>query len=161
VGSAGRGGIFNNRFTANLTQNLTVKTIRKSVKIWQNYGHESVASPCRLQSNERSKLLVYRHTVRNLKSTTHKMLYISQLKARSQHVNRTELNSTRRIFQFANRRVGTHALRTSRALTVPLSLQPISTNSGGFRREPSRLGLPTPPWPTDRLRHSTPDKWQL
>jgi len=88
--------------------------------------------------------------VRNLKSTTHKMLYISQLKARSQHVNRTELNSTRRIFQFANRRVGTHALRTSRALTVPLSLQPISTNSGGFRREPSRLGLPTPPWLTDR-----------
>jgi len=29
--------------TANLLQNLPVKTIFKSVKIRQNYGHESVA----------------------------------------------------------------------------------------------------------------------
>ena len=30
--------------TANLPRNLPVKQILKSVKIWQNYGHESVAS---------------------------------------------------------------------------------------------------------------------
>ena len=29
--------------TANIPRNLSVKTIFKSVKIWQNYGDESVA----------------------------------------------------------------------------------------------------------------------
>ena len=37
------GGIFNIHLTANLPRNLPVKKILKSVKIWQNYGHESVA----------------------------------------------------------------------------------------------------------------------
>jgi len=36
-------GIFNIRLTANLPRNLQVKKFLKSVKIWQNYGHESVA----------------------------------------------------------------------------------------------------------------------
>jgi len=31
------GGGFNNRFTANLLQNLPVKKFNKLVKIWQNY----------------------------------------------------------------------------------------------------------------------------
>jgi len=37
------GGIFNVHLTVNLPRNLSVKTFLKSVKIWQNYGHESVA----------------------------------------------------------------------------------------------------------------------
>jgi len=37
------GGIFDSHLTANLLRNLPVKTICKSVKIWQNYDHESVA----------------------------------------------------------------------------------------------------------------------
>jgi len=37
------GGIFNIHLTANLLRNLPVKKILKSVKNWQNYGHESVA----------------------------------------------------------------------------------------------------------------------
>jgi len=36
------GGIFNIRLTANLLRNFPVIFL-KSVKIWQNYGHESVA----------------------------------------------------------------------------------------------------------------------
>ena len=32
--------IVNNQFTANLPKNLRVKSFFKSVKIWQNYGHE-------------------------------------------------------------------------------------------------------------------------
>ena len=39
------GGIVNNQFTANLFRNLPVKKILKSVKIWQNYGHEFLAYP--------------------------------------------------------------------------------------------------------------------
>ena len=46
------GGIFNMHLTANLPRNLSVKKFCKSVKIWQNYGHESVAPffgpPCML-----------------------------------------------------------------------------------------------------------------
>ena len=41
--SARCGGIFNIHLTANLPRNLPVKKILKMVKIWQNYGHESVA----------------------------------------------------------------------------------------------------------------------
>ena len=41
---AKNGRIFNNQLAANLPRNLPVKTLRKSVKIWQNYGHEFVAS---------------------------------------------------------------------------------------------------------------------
>jgi len=37
------GGMFNIHLTANLLGNLLVKKFYKSVKIWQNYGHESVA----------------------------------------------------------------------------------------------------------------------
>jgi len=37
------GGVLNVHLTANLPRNLSVKTIFKSVKIWQNYGHECVA----------------------------------------------------------------------------------------------------------------------
>jgi len=37
------GRIFNTRLTANLPRNLPVQKFCKSVKIWQNYGHESVA----------------------------------------------------------------------------------------------------------------------
>ena len=33
-------GMFNNHLTANLPKNFAVKKIGKSVKIWQNYGHE-------------------------------------------------------------------------------------------------------------------------
>ena len=44
------GGIFNIYLTAILPKNLPVKKNPKSVKIWQNYGHESVAQffgpPC-------------------------------------------------------------------------------------------------------------------
>ena len=40
---AGCGGIFDIRLTANLPVNLPVKKNRKSVKIWQSCGHESVA----------------------------------------------------------------------------------------------------------------------
>jgi len=36
------GKIFNVHLTANLPRNLPAKTISKSVKIWQNYGHDSV-----------------------------------------------------------------------------------------------------------------------
>jgi len=36
------GGNISIRLTANLPRNLLVKKILKSVKIWQNYGHESV-----------------------------------------------------------------------------------------------------------------------
>ena len=35
------GGIFNMDLTANLPRNLSVKRFGKSVKIWQNCGHES------------------------------------------------------------------------------------------------------------------------
>jgi len=38
------GGIFNNQFTVDLSGSLPVKKNYKSVKIWQNYGHEFVAS---------------------------------------------------------------------------------------------------------------------
>ena len=38
------GGIFNKHFTVNLLRNLAVKKFWKSDKIWQNYGHEFVAS---------------------------------------------------------------------------------------------------------------------
>jgi len=41
--SARSGGIFNMHLTANLPRNLSVEKIFKSVKISQNYGHESVA----------------------------------------------------------------------------------------------------------------------
>jgi len=45
------GGIFNMHLTANLPRNLQVQKFCKSVKIWQNYGQESVAPfvgpPCR------------------------------------------------------------------------------------------------------------------
>jgi len=37
------GGMFNMHLTANLRRNLSVKKNCKSVKIWQNYGHKSVA----------------------------------------------------------------------------------------------------------------------
>jgi len=37
------GAIFNIYLTINLPRNLPVKKLFKSVKIWQNYGHESVA----------------------------------------------------------------------------------------------------------------------
>jgi len=37
------GGIFDTYLTANLLRNLPVKKFLKSVKNWQNYGHESVA----------------------------------------------------------------------------------------------------------------------
>jgi len=40
---ARRSGIFNIDLTANLLRNLPVKFLKKSVKISQNYGHESVA----------------------------------------------------------------------------------------------------------------------
>ena len=47
------GGTFNVRLTTNLPRNLLVKNFFESVKIWQNYGRESVAplfgAPCRLQ----------------------------------------------------------------------------------------------------------------
>jgi len=36
-------GIFDMHLTANLPRNLPVKKICKVVRIWQNYGHESVA----------------------------------------------------------------------------------------------------------------------
>jgi len=36
-------GIFNIHLTANLPRNLPVRAFLKSVKIWLNYGHESVA----------------------------------------------------------------------------------------------------------------------
>ena len=36
-------GIFNMHLTANLPRNLSVKNFLKSVRNWQNYGHESVA----------------------------------------------------------------------------------------------------------------------
>jgi len=46
-------GIFDTHLTANLSRNLPVNFF-KSVKIWQNYGHESVAPffgpPCRIIS---------------------------------------------------------------------------------------------------------------
>ena len=35
-------GIFNTRLITNLLRNLPVKNFFKSVKIWQNYGYESV-----------------------------------------------------------------------------------------------------------------------
>jgi len=38
------GWIFSNKFTANLPGNLPVKKNRKSVEIWQNYGHAFVVS---------------------------------------------------------------------------------------------------------------------
>ena len=37
------GGMFNIHLTANLLRNVPVKKFCKSVKMWQNYGHESVA----------------------------------------------------------------------------------------------------------------------
>ena len=44
------GRIVNNSFTANLPRNLSVENGGKSIKIWQNYGHEFLASvfgsPC-------------------------------------------------------------------------------------------------------------------
>ena len=49
------GGTFNIHLTANLLRNLLVKKICKSVKIWQNYGHESVAPffgpPCTVDNS--------------------------------------------------------------------------------------------------------------
>jgi len=36
-------GLFNIHLTANLLRNLQVKIFSKLVKIWQNYGHESVS----------------------------------------------------------------------------------------------------------------------
>ena len=46
------GRIFNMHWTANLPGNIPVKKNLKSVKNWQNYGHESVAPffgpPCRI-----------------------------------------------------------------------------------------------------------------
>ena len=36
-------GIFDTHLTANLPGNLLVKNFLKSIKNWQNYGHESVA----------------------------------------------------------------------------------------------------------------------
>jgi len=36
-------GMFSINLTVNLLRNLRVKKSCKSVKIWQNYGHESVA----------------------------------------------------------------------------------------------------------------------
>jgi len=49
------GGLFNIHLTANLPSNLPMKKNLKSVKIWQNYGHESVAllfgPPCRHTRN--------------------------------------------------------------------------------------------------------------
>jgi len=36
-------GIFDTHLTVNLPRNLAVKKFLKSVKIWLNYGHESVA----------------------------------------------------------------------------------------------------------------------
>ena len=41
---ARRGGIFNICLTTNLPRNLPVKNILQSVKIWKNYGRESVAA---------------------------------------------------------------------------------------------------------------------
>ena len=49
------GGIFNIRLTANLQRNLPVKKFPKSIKIWRNYGHESVAP---LHDNQFSLLLL-------------------------------------------------------------------------------------------------------
>ena len=37
------GGTFNIHLIADLPRNLQVKKFLKSVEIWQNYGHESVA----------------------------------------------------------------------------------------------------------------------
>jgi len=37
------GGIANMHLNANLLRNPPVKKISKSVKVWQNYGYESVA----------------------------------------------------------------------------------------------------------------------
>ena len=37
------GGIFSIHLSANLLRNISVKNVFKSVKICQNYGHESVA----------------------------------------------------------------------------------------------------------------------
>jgi len=39
----GAGGMLNIRLTENLLRNLPMKKFSKSVKTWQNYGHESVA----------------------------------------------------------------------------------------------------------------------
>ena len=33
-------GMFNNLFTTNLLRNIPVNEFWKSIKIWQNYGHE-------------------------------------------------------------------------------------------------------------------------
>jgi len=62
------GGIFNMRLTANLPRNLLVKKFCKSVKIWQNYGRESVApffGPPRRQAhaNTPSRLLYLGHQI--------------------------------------------------------------------------------------------------
>jgi len=44
------GGIFSMHLSENLPRNLPVNKISKSVKIWQNYGYESVMNPeCKLQ----------------------------------------------------------------------------------------------------------------
>jgi len=44
------GGSFSNQFSASLPRNFPGKQFCKSVKIWQNYGHEFVASLfCRLR----------------------------------------------------------------------------------------------------------------
>ena len=37
-------GIFNNSFIANVLDNLSVKQSVKSVKVWQSYSHEFLAS---------------------------------------------------------------------------------------------------------------------
>jgi len=44
------GGIFSNRFTANLSQSPTMKEFWKSVKIWWSYWHTFIATfiTCRL-----------------------------------------------------------------------------------------------------------------
>jgi len=44
--SARCGGICNKHLTTSLTRNLPVNKFCKSVKIWQNYGHESLAPFC-------------------------------------------------------------------------------------------------------------------
>jgi len=36
-------GFLNNNFTAYLPRNLSMKKFRKTIKMWQNYGHEFVA----------------------------------------------------------------------------------------------------------------------
>ena len=75
------GGMFNNYLTENLPGNLPLKKFYKSVKIWQNYGHESVApffwltmyvSQCNLIY---SNVNVVNFTVSQIKKVTPRTLY--------------------------------------------------------------------------------------